>query len=141
MDIKNELLKTFKLDYESHLKLNNRDNFSFNPEFDFIPDYLFLFLQKSEHIPLKEKVELMRYYDYVLRESLKFTISDASELNGFISRAEAMLHFVDQVAFKYHKIQGETLLFVNNNIPNFKLFNTNIPNMNYVTLHQIFGLN
>lgn len=54
----------------------------------------------------------MRFYDYVLRKSLKFTISDASELNGFISRAKAMLNFVEQVAFKYHQIQDETLLFV-----------------------------
>lgn len=110
--IKNELLKTFKLDYDCYFKLNNRDNFSFDPEFDLIPDYLCLFLQKSEHIPLKEKVKLMRFYDYVLRKSLKFMISDASELNGFISRAKAMLNFVEQVAFKYHQIQDETLLFV-----------------------------
>jgi len=141
MDIKNELLKTFKLDYENHIKLNNRDDFSFNHEFDLIPDYLYLFLQKAEYIPLEEKVGLMRYYDNVLIESLRFTISDYYELMAFIASAESMLHFIDSVAFKYYKIHGSTLLFVNNNIHNLKLFNENISNMNYVVLHQILELN
>ncbi|WP_331842714.1 hypothetical protein [Pantoea agglomerans] len=136
MNIKKDLSERYKIDHDLYLQRNSRDDFSFNHEYDVIPDYLSLFLEKAECIPLEVKVPLMRYYDSVLSESLMPTISDFYELHAFIASGEAMLSFTDSIAFKYSTIHGHTLLYVEGHISNFKIIANDL-NINYIELNDV----